>query len=165
MSNLIKFIGLDKKDYQINLKQKLFCDIYLSSKGSSISAVENSGYKVNGNRKLASSIASENLTKPNICAYLNLKLKENGLDDELIDKQLLFLINQYSDLRVKLSAIDTYYKLRGKYAPSKLNINNEREEIKELSDEELMKRAFGDDYEPFMEFKSKQNRNQNIKNT
>lgn len=153
MSNLIRFIGLDKKNYQLNFKQKLFCDHYLRSKGDSISAVEAAGYKVNGNRKLASSIASENLTKPNICAYLNLKLKENGLDDEFIDKQLLFLVNQYSDLRVKLSAIDTYYKLRGKYAPNKVDINK-RDEFKDLSDEELMKMIFGTDYESFMKFKA-----------
>lgn len=147
MSKLIKFTGLDGKDYQINLKQKLFCDKYLSSKGDSISAVEGAGYKVSDNKRLASSIASENLTKPNICAYLNLKLKESGLDDEFVDKQLLFLVNQYSDLRVKLSAIDTYYKLKGRYAPKKLDIKEEKNVYKDMTDDELMKLALGEDYE------------------
>lgn len=143
MSNLIKFTGLDEKDYQINLKQKLFCDKYLNSKGDSISAVESAGYKINDNKRLASSIASENLTKPNICAYLNLKLKESGLDDEFVDKQLLFLVNQYSDLRVKLSAIDTYYKLKGRYAPKKIDIKEEKNIYKDMTDDELMEQALG----------------------
>jgi hypothetical protein len=66
MGHLIKFLGLDHKNYELNLKQKLFCDGYLNSKGDSILAIEGAGRKVNGNRRLASSIASENLIKPNI---------------------------------------------------------------------------------------------------
>ncbi|MCL4384182.1 terminase small subunit [Patescibacteria group bacterium] len=164
MSQLLKFRGLDYKNYELNLKQKLFCDGYLKTKGDSISAVEGAGYKVNGNRKLASSIASENLTKPNICAYLNLKLKEYGFDDGFVEKQLLFLINQFSNLRVKLSAIDTYYKLKGKYAPNKLDINR-RDGLDDLSDEELTKLAFGEDYEPFMKFKAQQKAERETKST
>jgi len=148
-----KFTSLDGKEYKLNSKQKLFCDKYLNSRGDSISAVEGAGYKIGGNRKLASSIASENLTKPNICAYLNLKLKESGLDDEFIDKQLLFLINQYSDLRVKLSAIDTYYKLKGRYAPKKIDIKEEKNIYKDMTDDELDRLAWGENYELYKKTK------------
>jgi phage terminase small subunit len=156
MGQLFKFRGLDYKNYELNFKQKLFCDGYLNSKGDSISAVESAGYKIGNNRKLASSIASENLTKPNICAYLNLKLKESGLDDEFVDKQLLFLVNQYSDLKVKLSAIDTYYKIKGRYAPKKLDIKEEKNIYKDMTDDELDRLAWGENYELYKETKTKE---------
>lgn len=159
MTKLYRFTISNGEQFQMSYRQKQFCDSYLKSKGDSIGAVITAGYNIEKNggpdRRLASSIASENLTKPNICAYLNLKLKESGLDDEFVDKQLLFLINQYSDLRVKLSAVDTYYKLKGKYAPKKVDINSQRSDLKEMSDEELKRLAFGDDYDRFVEFKSK----------
>jgi phage terminase small subunit len=99
---------------KLTKKQQAYCNLYLES-GNGVEAVMQAGYKVNGNRKLAAVISSENLTKPNICEYLRAQLKKSGLTEESVRLQHLFLINQFADLSVKQRAIDMYYKVTGKY--------------------------------------------------
>jgi len=124
------FIGLDKKRYRINLRQKLFGEKYLEEKGNGVEAIIEAGYDVffkdkDGNstgipnRKLAAVLASQNLSKLNICAYITLKLDEYGFNDNNAERQHLFLMNQYADLTNKKGALDMFYKLRGSYAPEK----------------------------------------------
>lgn len=60
------------------------------------------------------STASEMLTNPNILARVNEIFEERGLNDMFVDKQLLFLITQHADLRVKLEAIKEYNRMRGR---------------------------------------------------
>lgn len=115
------------KDPKLSLKQKLFCQAYVETYGKGTEAVLKAGYNVskkNGypNRNLAKSIASENLTKPYISAYIASLLERVGLNDENVAAQHLFLINQCVDLGVKTRAVDMYYKLKGKYTD--LNNNN-----------------------------------------
>ena len=124
------FIGLDKKKYRIGFRQKLFCEHYLEESGNGVEAVISAGYDVNykdsngndtgrPNRNLAHVIASENLRKPTIFHYINLKLEQYGFTDDNVEKQHLFLINQHTDLNVKAKGIDLYYKVKNKYpAPS-----------------------------------------------
>lgn len=126
---LFTFTGKDGKKYNLTLKQKLFCEYYLDFKGNGVEAVIRAGYDVYKNRhgdpripnrRLAASIASENLTKPNISAYINLKLEESGFTDENVRKHHLFLLTQFANLSVKAKAIDMFYKIRGDYAPERL---------------------------------------------
>lgn len=124
--NGIEFTGLDGKTYKLSLKQQMFCLAYLEEKGCGVEAIIKAGYEVRYkddkgeyipnayNRKLAAVMAYELLKKPHITSFINTKLEEYGFTDENVDKQSLFLINQYADLKVKKSAIDSYNKLKGR---------------------------------------------------
>lgn len=121
-----EYKGLDGKEYKLTLKEKLFCIAYLEERGNGVEAIIKAGYEVrykdekgepiNGayNRKLAAVMAYEKLKRPHITSYINLKLEEYGFTDSHIDKQLLFLINQGADLKVKVAAIKEYNKLKGR---------------------------------------------------
>ena len=140
-----KFTGLDGKEYSLTLQQKLFVEEYLEWKGDGVEAIIEAGYNVNyknkkgedtgvPNRKLAAVIASQNLIKLNICAYVTLKLDEYGFNDDNIAKQHLFLINQFADLNAKKGGIDMFYKRFGKYAAKKFKFVDENED---LTDEQI----------------------------
>ena len=110
---------------KLTLKQQLFCQHYVETLGNGTEAVVRAGYEIIGrsgqpDRNLAKSIASENLTKPDILEYLDTLLEKGGLNDQMVSAHLKFLINQFDDLPVKVRAIDVYYKLHGKYAPTKI---------------------------------------------
>lgn len=114
---------------RLTLKQKLFCQAYIETLGNATEAVIKAGYNVIGkngrpNRIVAKSIASENLTKPYICEYIQSLLDKKGLNDQNVGMQLNFLINQFADLSVKARAIDIYYKTSGSYAPEKYEVND-----------------------------------------
>ncbi|MEK7498139.1 MAG: terminase small subunit [Patescibacteria group bacterium] len=131
------------KEPKLSLKQKLFCQAYVETRGNATEAVLRAGYslsKKNGHpdRNLAKSIASENLTKPYISEYIKELLDKSGLNNENVAIQLKFLISQFSDLSVKLRAIDVYYKKTGAYAPEKQEVNSQFE----ISDDQL-KRILG----------------------
>jgi len=134
-SRFFKFTGDDGKKYSLTTLQKLFVECYLEFGANGTNAVIEAGYDVqfkkNGkptggvNRNLASVISSENLLKPNICAYIAIKLEEYGFNDDNIEKQHLFLVNQHANLPTKQRAISDYYKLKGKYAPEEKKIKHE----------------------------------------
>ncbi len=117
-----KFKGLDGNNYKLTLKEKKFCLAYLDFSGNGVEAVFNAGYKPK-NALVAKSIAYENLTKPHIIAYVDLKLEEYGFDDKNVEKQHLFTLNQFADLGAKNKAIDMYYKRKGLYAPEKKELS------------------------------------------
>lgn len=132
------FTGLDKKKYKVNPQQKKFCDIYMSLSGNGQDAAIEAGYNVYNSRgdinyNLAASIASENLTKPNIVAYITKTMHEYGFEDENIKKHHLFIINQFADIKTKAKGIDMYYKLKGDYAAQKIEhgVNEKVEEALE----------------------------------
>ena len=127
--DVIKFIGLDKLDYTMTLKEKLFCEAYLSFKGNGIDAVYEAGYEPK-NVRVAGAMASQLLRKLNIIAYINAKLEEYGFNDSNVEKQHLFTLNQYADLNAKNRAIDMFYKRRGSYAPEKTDIRSVHVNIK-----------------------------------
>lgn len=148
--NFLDFVGLDQIEYRINLRQKLFCESYLQFYGNGVDAVIEAGYDVTfkdknsgtgtgTNRKLAAVIAAQNLVKLNIIAYLNLKLDEYGYNDEDVDKQHRFLINQYENLNAKAKGVDMYLKRRGLYAPEKHE--HSFKEFDTLNTDDLIKAA------------------------
>lgn len=60
----------------------------------------------------AKSNASDLLTNPYIIAVINKELDDAGLNNNHVDKQLLFAINQSADIGSKVAAIREYNKLR-----------------------------------------------------
>ncbi len=148
-SHLFKFVGLDKVEYSITEQQKLFVEYYLTYGANGIDAVIAAGYDVTFknkksgdggiNRKLAYVIASENLVKPNVVAYVNLRLDEYGYNDSNVERQHNFLLNQNSDLGAKARAIDMMYKKRGEYAPEKVDVRHLLDEFDDTPDDDLAK--------------------------
>lgn len=77
----------------------------------------------------ARSIASENLTKPNVKAAFDAKLR--GFDDTVLLDEL-GAVAMSSDLRAKLQAIDMLLKLKDRYPASKMKFQaafEERERV------------------------------------
>lgn len=62
--------------------------------------------------KTACSSASQILSNIKVCDRISELLEDKGLNDQNIDKQLLYLVNQYSDNSNKLGAIREYNKLK-----------------------------------------------------
>ncbi len=114
------FTGNNKKKYRLSLQEKKFCEDYLEFKGNGTEAAMNN-YKCK-NFMVAAAIAYENLRKPQIIAYIDSKLEEYGFNDENVKKQHLFTLQQFADLAQKNKAIDMFYKIKGKYAPEKVEI-------------------------------------------
>lgn len=127
---------IDKRGNRRNMTdlEKKFADLYLETRGNAIEAVLGAGYEIRSPNKIdvARAIAFENLSKPHIVYYLQAQLDKIGLNDENVDNQLAFLINQFSDLKTKHRSVETYYKLTGRFAPEKhLNINAPLKDILE----------------------------------
>lgn len=115
------FIASNGNKYKLTLKEKKFSDLYLQLNGNGAKAAFEV-YDCN-NLKTAAVVASENLTKLNVSAYISSTLERDGFNEDNIRKQLLFLINQFSDLSAKNKAIDTFYKLTGKYKETQVRVN------------------------------------------
>ena len=106
-------------DFDLNPKQSYFCELYASSEEffgngvqSYIEAYE--PRKVGNWYNSARASASENLTKPNILAYIDYLLELRGLNDQYVDKQLEFLVTQHADFKAKLGAIKEYNALKNR---------------------------------------------------
>lgn len=124
-----KFKGNDGKIYKITLKEKLFCETYLETRGSGVDAALRV-YNCK-NRQVAWTMASQELIKPQIIAYIDLKLEEYGFTDENVKKQHLFTLNQFQDLGAKNKAVDMFYKLKGTYAPEQIKHSLDEDDIEE----------------------------------
>lgn len=138
---LYSFIAEDGKEYSLTAMEKVFCELYLELQGNGTEAIIGAGYNVKNsrgeeNRNLAKGMASEYLTKPNIFAYVTYLLTRYGFDSESVEKQHLFLINQFGDLSAKAKGIDMFYKVKGKYPKDQLEISL-ISKYKDASDEEL----------------------------
>lgn len=102
---------------ELNEKQRLFCN-YFVSKEFYANGVESYaaayGLDISNpkNYNTAKVNASKLLTKTNIASYITNQLDDSGLNDNFVDKQLLFVIAQHSDLNAKMKAIEQYNKLR-----------------------------------------------------
>lgn len=107
----------NKTSNKLTLKQDLFCkyfsgalktDEYTFGNGSE-SYIQTYRTK---NLEYARFAAHRLLTNQKIIDRINELLEEQGFNNENVDKQHLFLINQNADLRAKLGAISEYNKLR-----------------------------------------------------
>jgi hypothetical protein len=139
-TGLFTFTGEDGNDYSLTMKEKLFCESYLQFRGNAVDAIIEAGYDCNfpnstkPNRKLAAVMGYENLRKPHIYTYITTLLDEQGFNDDSAEKQLHFLMQQDADLSTKKGALELYFKLKGKFAPTKIEVSG----IKTMTDDELL---------------------------
>ncbi len=110
-----------KKKPKLNKKQERFCQLFVSKEffGNGVqSYIEAYNIPPEGYNAARVS-ASDLLTKPNICDYINELLEQSGLNDEFVDKQLLFMITQNADFTQKMAAIREYNKLKSRITDKK----------------------------------------------
>lgn len=126
------FKGNDKRSYKIDFKQRQFCEKYIEFQGNGAEAYLEV-YKCK-NIRVAAALASRVLTYANIIAYIDKRLDEVGFCDDNVKKQHLFTLNQFADLSAKNKAIDMFYRIKGQYAPEKVQLVDP---LDELSNAEL----------------------------
>ncbi|KKS62589.1 MAG: hypothetical protein UV28_C0008G0009 [Candidatus Collierbacteria bacterium GW2011_GWE2_42_48] len=143
ISKLFSFITPDNVSYQLTEKEKRFCEVYCQSGVSGIDAIFEAGY-LPKKRSTAYSIASENLRKPKILAYIKHLYSEHSFTDEDIMREHLYLIRQHHDLSAKARGIDMYYKKNGYYSAGSIEKNSTTTVVvtqySEMSDEQLEER-------------------------
>ena len=104
----------------LNAKQDLFCKLYATDREffgngvqTYIEVYEPDESKPNW-YKTACQSASRLLSNVKVCNHINELLEKNGLNDQFVDKQLLFVISQHSELFAKIAAIKEYNKLKSR---------------------------------------------------
>jgi len=100
-----------------NPNQELFCQLYASNKeffGNGVASYVEA-YHINLQKKgayaSARSSASDLLTNPNILKRID-ELMEIYINNQVVDKELAFVILQKADLSSKVAAIREYNKLK-----------------------------------------------------
>ena len=120
---------------ELNEKQMLFCKYYVSkdffgSGVESYAAAYNLDLTIQKDYNTAKVNASKLLTNTNILTRINEELDAAGLNDNFVDKQLLFAITQNADLSSKVRAIQEYNKLKQRII-EKLETKNDNKIIVE----------------------------------
>lgn len=131
---------------KLNPKQELFCKLYATEVeffGNGVQAYIEA-YDPDTTQKnwynAACASASRLLTNVKVCERINGLLEEAGLNDQNVDKQLLFLINQHADFKSKAAAIKEYNKLKARII-TKTETEVTISPYSELSADELRKLA------------------------
>lgn len=147
------FVGKDGKTYTLQFKQRRFVECYLANGGNGTQAIIDAGYSVNHkkgentgapNRSLAKVMAYEELRKPHITSLIHAKMEEYGFTDDSVNKQHLFLLNQFADLDVKMKAIDIFYKLKGRYPKKdKAEVNVNTFSLADLAEKSMRRKRMG----------------------
>jgi hypothetical protein len=116
---VINVIGIKKmkEKKKLNIRQEAFCKTYVSETeffgNGTQSYIEVYKPKRIGNwYRSCQTSASDLLSNPIIIDRINELLQLDGLNDTAVDKQLSFVIAQYSDLTNKVAAIKEYNKLK-----------------------------------------------------
>lgn len=127
-----------KTEDGLNQKQEEFCQLYINADrelfGNGVQCyleVYNRGRKIPISYKSAVVLASKELTKVNVIARINSLLETGGFNEENVDKQHLFLINQHADLKTKLGAIKEFNELKQRIQ-KKLDITSDGKALKGL---------------------------------
>lgn len=113
----------------LNANQRLFCELFTSDMEFFGSGVDSyvEAYSVSlgnpGAYASAKAAASRLLNKPNVIKHINQLLEKHALNDENVDKQLAFLINQQSDFKSKLGAIKEYNTMKERVQRNAPTIN------------------------------------------
>lgn len=118
---------MTKKKDKLSLKREAFCRFYTSQEIELFGNGKNSyvlayglDLTVKGSEQTARANASRLLAIDSVMARVNELLEMGGFNDENVEKQHLFLLNQHANLPVKQKAVDSYYKLKGKNEPDKI---------------------------------------------
>lgn len=107
----------------LTFEQEEFCHAYVSPEkeifGNGTECylliygpIHEARYKKKMDRRVAAACASRLLTNVKIIDKINGMLDSAGFNDHNVDKQHLFLLNQYGDLRAKLGAVKEYNSLK-----------------------------------------------------
>lgn len=136
-AGIYKFVGTDGKKYSLTWKQRAFADVMLRMDTPAVKAVVEAGYDVikkdgKVNWRVAASIASENLTKPNILEYLRVN-EPHSLEDAVLMNELAWVASQRFDLSAKMKAMDQAWKLKGKYKKDQSDIETNQKVSEALS--------------------------------
>ncbi len=130
-----------KKERTLNLQQEEFCKLYATDReffgNGALSYAK--AYSINLGRKGAYNIcaasASRMLINVNILKRINEYLDIEGFNDENVDRQHLFLINQDADLKTKMAAIKEYNALKKRVDGALVKIS-----VEDIMAENLKKR-------------------------
>ena len=113
------------KENKLNPKQEQFCQLYVSDKEffgngvqTYIEVYEPDKSKPNWYKSACVS-ASQILSNIKVTKRISELLEKEWLNDWFIEKQLLFLITQFSDFNTKLSAIKHYDNLNARIEKAK----------------------------------------------
>jgi hypothetical protein len=113
----------------LNPRQLLFCKLFVTDAEligngcKSYCKAYGLDYSDPKENRTARSNAYDLLTKPYIMAYVDALLEEGGLNDQNIEKQLLFVATQNADFGAKMTAIKEYNALRGRIKDKGLAIS------------------------------------------
>ena len=105
---------------ELNPKQEKFCQLYATETEFFGNGVQSyiEAYEPSTSDsiwyKTACSSASQLLSNIKVCNRINELLEDGGLNDAHVDKQLLFIINQFDNLPAKTAAIREYNKLKSR---------------------------------------------------
>jgi hypothetical protein len=106
---------------KLNPKQEEFCQLYVNGDRELFGNGTQCYLEVYGRTDkegkkmsymVAAAAASRELKKVNVIERINGLLEMGGFNDENVDKQHLFLINQHADFKTKLGAIREYNELK-----------------------------------------------------
>lgn len=142
---------------KMSVKREKFCLLYAGGElGNGVKAYGKAfGIDISTTKghRTARANASRLLTNANITARINELLEEIGITDELAKKHLTFLMNQFSDLNVKLAAVREYNRMRER-------VNKNLPESKSLRYEQFLQLRLSDD-RPAIGYKGFSFRSQN----
>lgn len=113
---------LNEEAFELSADHEKFCRTYTSLDflGNGVQAyMEVYGNKEGKQLKYDSAKANAYrlLTNPKIIARINELLELGGFTEENVDKQHLFLLNQFGDLKTKMAAIKEYNALKKRTSP------------------------------------------------
>jgi len=138
----VKVKPIEQKE-KLTLKQEAFCQLYVMADkeffGNGVeSYMEAYGDEVDKSKpnwyKSAQASASRLLSNVKVCNRINELLTSGGLNDEFVDKQLLYMITQHADGNLKLGAVREYNKLKQRIVDKQdLTSNGKPIELKVIS--------------------------------
>lgn len=128
---------------KITMKQEIFCQEWIDTIGNGTLAAlkafdivgkelleieekdrtEEQKLSISKAYNTASVMAVEYLRKPSVTKRIDEILEERGFNDDAVRKEHYKILKQDTDLNAKMRAISDYYKLKGKYAPDKVETN------------------------------------------
>lgn len=136
------FFCMKKETEKLNPKQEAFCQLYVSGDKDFFGNWVQSYievYEPDQSKpwwyKVACSSASRLLSNEKVFNRINDLLEEHWLNDQFVDKQLLYLIKQHADNSSKISAIREYNKLKQRIV-SRQEIEVKWSSVKDLTFDE-----------------------------
>ncbi|WP_441001298.1 terminase small subunit [Fodinibius sp. SL11] len=127
--------GEGEEEQGLTPKQERFCQLYVSEEffgNGTQSYAKAYDVDLSENYKSAQAAASRLLSNVIICDRINELLDEAGLNDNFVDKQMLFMITQNADYAQKMAAIREYNKVKGRIT-NKHDIKSGGEPVKGLT--------------------------------